>query len=37
MGLYYVFIPLMVIGIIGMVWSGYALYKSAKKNDWVIG
>lgn len=36
MGLYYVFIPLLIIGIIGAVWSGYELYKSAKKNNWVI-
>ena len=36
MGLYYVFVPLMIIGIIGVIWSGYALYESAKKNHWVI-
>ena len=36
MGLYYVFIPLLIIGIAGVLWSGHELYKSAKKNNWVI-
>lgn len=33
----YLFIFLAVIGIIGLAWTLYELYKSAKANDWVIG
>ena len=32
----HLFIILGVIGLIGLAWSGYELYKSAKKNNWVI-
>lgn len=32
----YLFLFLGIIGMIGVAWSAHELYKSAKKNNWVI-
>ena len=32
----YLFLSLGIIGVLGVLWSAHELYKSAKKNNWVI-
>jgi len=32
----YLFLFLGTVALLGLIWSGHELYKSAKKNNWVI-